>query len=207
MQYLADSEYETYGLEAATPAALVASASSLIDSLCRRPSLGVTQYSERVRIAPETGRARLTYLPLCPAEGSSSPLVKVRVRYGPSEFGFSSDLGTSVAQVFGLAGTWVDLDAAQCEFVASTGELIIPAQVLGVPYIEAEVTYTAGFAVIPDGVKFACAQLVRNAQASPALNVRRSGLDSMQMEYFGATLADEDVKRLLAPFVSVRCGA
>jgi hypothetical protein len=74
-------------------------------------------------------------------------------------------------------------------------------------YIEAEVTYTAGISTIPDPVKFACAQLVRNAQASPALNVRSSGLDKMQMEYFGASLADEDVKRLLAPFVSVRCGA
>lgn len=207
MRYLADSEYETYGLEAATPAALVASASSLIDSLCRRPSLAVTQYTERIRIAPETGRARLTYLPLCAADGASSPLVKVRVRYGPSDFGFSSDLGMAVTQVFGLAGTWVDIDVTQCEFVAATGELIIPAQVLGVPYIEAEVTYTAGFAPIPDGVKFACAQLVRNAQASPALNVRRSGLDKIQMEYFGASLADDDVKRLLAPFVSVRCGA
>ncbi|MDT8068671.1 MAG: hypothetical protein ROO76_10965 [Terriglobia bacterium] len=207
MQYLADSEYETYGLEAATPAALIASASSLIDSLCRRPALGVTQYTERIRIAPQTGRARLSYLPLCAVDGASSPLAKVRVRYGPSDFGFSSDLGMAVMQVFGLAGTWVDVDIAQCEFVAATGELIIPAQVLGVPYIEAEVTYTAGFATIPDGVKFACAQLVRNAQASPALNVRRSGLDKMQLEYFGASLADDDVKRLLAPFVAVRCGA
>jgi hypothetical protein len=207
MQYLADSEYETYGLEATTPAALVASASSLIDSLCRRPSLGVTQFTERIRIAPETGRARLSYLPLCAAADASSPLVKVRVRYGPSDFGFSADLGMAVMQVFGLAGTWVDVDITQCEFVASTGELVIPAQVLGLPYIEAEVTYTAGFATIPDPVKFACAQLVRNAQASPALNVRRSGLDKMQMEYFAASLADDDVKRLLAPFVAVRCGA
>jgi hypothetical protein len=167
----------------------------------------VTQYTERIRIAPQTGRARLSYLPLCAVDGASSPLAKVRVRYGPSDFGFSSDLGMAVMQVFGLAGTWVDVDIAQCEFVAATGELIIPAQVLGVPYIEAEVTYTAGFATIPDGVKFACAQLVRNAQASPALNVRRSGLDKMQLEYFGASLADDDVKRLLAPFVAVRCGA
>jgi len=207
MQYLADSEYETYGLEATTPAALVASASSLIDSLCRRPSLRVTQYTERIHIAPETRRSRLSYLPLCSTDSASSPLVKVRVRYGPSDFGFSSDLGMAAMQVFGLAGTWVDVDITQCEFVAATGEIIIPAQVLGVPYIEAEVTYTAGFATIPDGVKFACAQLVRNAQASPALNVRRSGLDKMQMEYFGASLADEDVKRHLAPFVAVRCGA
>src|SRR2546423_220042 len=50
MTYLQPSEYETYGLEATTPAALVAAASSLIDSHCRRPTLAVAQYVERVRL-------------------------------------------------------------------------------------------------------------------------------------------------------------
>lgn len=207
MQYLAVSEYENYGLDAATPEALVSSASTLIDSLCRRISLGVTQFSERVRIVPETGRARLTYLPLCANAPATSPLIKVLVRYSGSEPPMGADFARDVAQAFGLAGTWIDVDAAQVEFVSTTGEIILPAQALGLAYIEAEVTYTAGFDIIPDAVKFACAQLVRNAQAAPALNVRRSGLDRMQMEYFGSTLADETVKRLLAPYVAVRCGA
>lgn len=207
MQYLAVSEYENYGLDAATPEALVASASTLIESLCRRPSLGVAQYSERVRIVPQTGRARVSYLPLCASAPATSPLVKVRVRYGTNESLGSADFSRNVAQAFGLAGTWVDVDVAQVEFVPSIGEIILPAQVLGLAYIEAELTYTAGLAAIPDAVKFACVQLVRNAQASPALNVRRSGLDRMQMEYFGPTLADETVKCLLAPYVAVRCGA
>ena len=204
MQYLAASEYENYGLEATTPEALVASASTLIDSICRRPTLGIAQYSERVRVAPENGRARLTYLPLAADEGSQSPFVTIRVRYGGVANG---ELARDVAQAFGLAGSWVDIDAAQAEFMPTTGEVILPGQALGLSYIEAEITYTAGFNVIPDPVKFACAQLVRNAQASPALNVRRNGLDRMQMEYFGATLADDVVKKLLFPFISVRCGA
>ncbi len=204
MQYLAASEYENYGLEATTPEALVASASSLIDSICRRPTLGIAQYSERVRITPENGRARLTYLPLTAAEGAQSPLVSIRVRYGGAANG---ELARDVTQAFGLAGSWVNIDVAHAEFVPTTGEVILPGQALGLSYIESEITYTAGFNVIPDPVKFACAQLVRNAQASPALNVRRNGLDRMQMEYFGATLADDVVKKLLFPFISVRCGA
>jgi hypothetical protein len=205
MQYLAVSEYEDYGLEAVTPEALVASASTLIDSICRRPSLGITQYSERVRVAPESGRARLTYLPLSVQSPATSPLISVSVRYGAGEL--SNDLAQNVAHAFGVSGCWVYIDPSQVEAVATTGEIILPTQVLGFRYLEAEVTYNAGFDIVPDAVKFACAQLVRNAQASPALNVRRSGLDRMQVEYFGPTLTDETVKRLLAPYVAVRCGA
>ena len=69
-------------------------------------------------------------------------------------------------------------------------------------------TYTAGFATIVPAtpVKVACAQLVRNAQAMPALNVRRQSMDSMQMEYFSNTLLDADVQRLLLPYQSQRMG-
>jgi hypothetical protein len=207
MQYLAVSEYEDYGLEAVTPEALVASASTLIDSLCRRPSLAVTEYCERVRVAPESGRARLTYLPLCVATPASSPITKCRVRYAGIDSQLAPDFTRDIAQAFGLAGSWIDVEPSQLECVIPTGEIVFPVQILSMRYVEAEVTYTAGFDVTPDAVKFACAQLVRNAQASPALNVKRSGLDRMQMEYFGPTLTDETVKRLLAPYVAVRCGA
>ena len=207
MSYLAASEYEQYGLEATVPEALVASASALIDSLCSRPSLGVTQYSERVRVAPGSNRTRLSYLPLCALGPADSPVVKVRVRYGANDSTSVPDVARTLSQAFGLAGSWVDLDVSQTEFVKETGEIALPAQVLGLGYIEAEITYTAGFETIPDPVKFACVQLVRNAQAAPALNVRGSGLDRMQMEYFGPSLVDETVKQLLAPFVASRCAA
>jgi len=207
MLYLDPSEYEQYGLEATTSEAMVRAASALIDSLCRRSTLAVTQFTERVRVAPGVARARVSYLPLCAAEGESSPLVEIRVRYGAADQLVGNTLGFDVARAFGLTGSWVGIDLAQTEFVASTGEITLPLQVLGLDYIEAEITYTAGFATIPDRVKSACAQLVRNAEATPALNIRRATVDSMQMEYFRDSVVDSTVTELLNPYVATRLGA
>ncbi len=55
----------------------------------------------------------------------------------------------------------------------------------GLGYNEVEVTYTSGLDVIPAyGEKLACAQIVKNAQATPAMNVKSSRMEQMQMEYF-----------------------
>ncbi len=53
--------------------------------------------------------------------------------------------------------------------------------------------YTAGLGVIPDPVKFACAQIVRNAQSTPALNVKAVSLIEWCMQYFSDTLLDQTV--------------
>jgi hypothetical protein len=66
--------------------------------------------------------------------------------------------------------------------------------------------YTAGFATFPDPVKIACAQIVRNAQATPALNVRRERLDRMYLDYFSDSLLDNTVQELLAPYVAQKVG-
>lgn len=71
---------------------------------------------------------------------------------------------------------------------------------------EAAITYTAGYAVIPVPVKVACAQIVRNAQATPALTVKQQKIDTLQLEYFSGTLLDADVLRLLQPYVAERMG-
>ena len=70
MNYLSDSEYENYGMEPATAASLVAAASALINTYCRRPTFAILQYTERIRIAPERNNLRLTYLPLAIAQGA-----------------------------------------------------------------------------------------------------------------------------------------
>jgi len=62
MIYLSPSEYELYGLEATTPAAFVAAASTLIDAHCRRATLAVAQYEERLRLAADRNKVRLTYI-------------------------------------------------------------------------------------------------------------------------------------------------
>ena len=50
MNYLDPSEYEAYGLDETTPAALVMAASSLMDAHCRRETLSAMQSTERVRL-------------------------------------------------------------------------------------------------------------------------------------------------------------
>ena len=202
MQYLEAAEYERYGLDATTSESFVRAASALIESHCRRPSLGLAEYTERLRVAPG-GRVRLSYLPLCATEEAARPILRIRVRCTSAD-GCIGDLTREFAQTFGLAGTWSEINPSQVEFLSGSGEVTIPTHALGLAFTEAEITYTAGFETIPEAVKFACAQLVKNAEAMPALNVRRSSIDRMEMEYFGGSLLDDTVKRLLAPFVSTR---
>ena len=90
--------------------------------------------------------------------------------------------------------------------IPNTGELTLPWNVLGLPYNEVQVTYTAGLATIGDDVKSACAQIVRNAQATPALNASMSRIDTMQVKYFSSSLIDETVQAWLNPYVANRLG-
>jgi hypothetical protein len=77
---------------------------------------------------------------------------------------------------------------------------------MGLRYSEAEVTYTAGLATIPNAVKVACAQIVRNAQTTPGLNVKSSKLDTLETQYFSDSLIDSQVQALLRPYVAERLG-
>jgi hypothetical protein len=209
MIYLLATEHEQYGLETSTPENWIGAASALIDGHCRRPSLAVTQYVERMRIDPQRNLAQLAYLPLTPLGSATSPLVAVRARYSRSQMRngeIANELVSDVARAFSLAGTWIDIDPALVDFDVNTGQLVLPVNALTLTYNEAEFTYTAGLATIPDGVKFACAQIVKNAQATPGLNVKSGRLDRMKMEYFADSLLDDSVRKMLAPFVAQRMG-
>jgi hypothetical protein len=206
LNYLDPSEFEAYGLEDTTTTSWVTAASALINAHCRRSTLEVTQYTERMRLAGR-GTARLTFLPLAVVSPAVSPLVSVRVRYGvPRRGEGASEMAVELAQAFGLPGAWSTLDVNSVDFDALSGELNVPQHVLGLAYNEVEVVYTAGLDVMPDQVKFACAQIVRNAQATPALNVRSNGLDHMHMDYFSDSLVDESVRKMLAPYVAQKVG-
>ena len=208
MNYLSQSEYEVYGVEAKTPESWTAAASSLIDAHCRRPTLAVASYVERLRLRAGRNTVRLTYLPLVPVAPATSPLVSVRGRYAlpRRDEGGPASLASDVALAFSLPGTWSTLDPAAIDYDAETGELALSMNPLGLTYNEVEITYNSGLAVIPDAVKFACAQIVRNAQATPALNVRAGDLNSMHLEYFEDTLVDSTVRALLAPYVAQKVG-
>ena len=77
---------------------------------------------------------------------------------------------------------------------------------LGIDYNEVEVTYTSGLVTVPDAVKVACVQIVKNAQATPGTNVKQTKMDTMWMQYFSSSLIDPQVQMLLKPYVAERLG-
>ena len=207
MAYLLPADYGNYGLPAGTTPDWVTAATALINTFCRRPDLNVIQYQERLRIVSGSQTVLLSYLPLAPLGEAASPLVAVQGRYGRPRRGETVAAPLiEAALAFSLPGEWTAIDPETVDFAADTGELTLPWNLLGLPYNEVNVTYTAGLAAIGDDVKSACAQIVRNAQAQPALNASMSKLDTLQMKYFSSSLLDETVRAWLRPYVAGRLG-
>jgi hypothetical protein len=205
--YLQPTEYQTYGLAPDVTDDWIAAASSLIDSHCRRISLNPTQYEERLRMVEGSQTVRLSHLPLVAIAPATSPFVSIQARYAKPRRGQTVfPLQEEVLWAFSLPGAWTAVDPATVDFVPDTGELIFPLNILGLPYNEVAVTYTAGLATLPDAIKCACAQIVKNAQATPGLNVKTSKVDTMWLQYFSASLVDPTVQAMLKPWVSVRMG-
>lgn len=205
--YLQPTEYQTYGLASDVTDDWITAASSLIDSHCRRSSLNPTQYTERLRIVEGSQTARLSHLPLTPIAPAALPFVSIQARYAKPRRGeIVYPLQEEILWAFSLPGAWTTVDPATVDFVADTGELTFPLNILGLPYNEVQVTYTAGLATIPNAVKCACAQIVKNAQATPGSNVRTAKIDTLWLQYFSASLVDATVQSLLKPWVSVRMG-
>jgi hypothetical protein len=209
MNYLQPSEYETYGLDATTGLAWVTAASAIVDAHCRRITLAINQYTERLRTDNGQRPVQLVYLPLTTVAPATSPIVSARARYATprrGEMEYEADMW-DVALAFGIPGTWVNLNVADLDAFPETGEVTLPVNVMGWAFNEIEIVYTAGFETFPDKVKVACAQLVKNAQATPALNVKKNvAPDGMQFWYFADSLVDDMVQELLAPFVAQKVG-
>jgi hypothetical protein len=210
MNYLLPSEYEQFGLETATPEVWTSAASTLINAHCRRTTLFIAQYLERIRLADHRYTLQLSYLPLAPIAPSTNAITAARGRYSPSQRrgdnALIDEFALNVARTFSLPGTWITMDPAAFDYDMSTGEVSLPGNILGLTYDEIEITYNAGLNVITDEVKFACAQLVKNAQATPALNVQRGRLDTLRLDYFADGLLDESVRKMLAPYVAQKAG-
>lgn len=198
MAYLQPSEYAVYGLSADTSDAWVLAASAMMEAHCRRASLVSSTYTERLSLNRRSRSAQLTYGPV-------TAVTAVQARYSARCEEACSPLA-EYALVFGMPGQWVTVDPSTVVMDASCGEIQLPLNLLGLPYSEIEVTYTAGLATAPDAIKFACAQIVKNAQTTPGLNVRSSKLDTLQTQYFSDSLLDSQVRALLRPYVAERLG-
>jgi hypothetical protein len=207
MVYLQPADYSNYGLPDSTTADWITAATALINSYCRRPDLNVTQYTERQRVISGSRTVRLSYLPLAPLGSASSPLISIEGRYAKPRRGEAIDNALiEAAWNFSLPGEWSTVDPGSVDFDANTGELTLPWNVFGLPYNEISATYTAGLATIGDDIKTACAQIVRNAQSTPALNASKTKIDTMQIQYFSSSLLDDTVQAWLRPYVASRLG-
>jgi hypothetical protein len=204
MNYLATTDYLTYGLDAATDPSWITAASAIIDAHCRRVTLGVNQYEERLKMPPELNTVRVSYLPMVTVAPATTPIVTLQGRYAiprRGEWPFP-EMSLEFALVFSLPGMWAAIDPTTVDIWKSSGEITFPVNVLGLFFNEVDVVYNAGFSTIPAPVQVACAQIVKNAQATPGLNVKSSKIDRMRLEYFGGTLLDDTVRSLLAPYVA-----
>ncbi len=207
MAYLQPADYPNYGLPDATTADWITAATALINSFCRRTDLNVIQYTERLRLTTGSQAVRLTYLPLAPQGAATTPIVSIEGRYAKPRRGEIVDSPLfDIASAFSLPGQWTSIDPNSVDFDAMTGELTLPWNVLGLAYNEVAITYTAGLAIIGDDVKTACAQIVRNAQSTPALNASKARIDTMQLQYFSSSLLDETIQTWLRPYVANRIG-
>jgi hypothetical protein len=203
MGYLLPAEYAEFGLTDETADAWVTAASAMMEAYCRRPTLLSASYTERMRVPREAQTVRLSYGPLVSVDA-------VRAQYARPERGewLGGELAflSSFAAAFALPGQWVTVDPSTLDVSLPTGEFRFAWNLMGLRYCEAEVTYTAGLATIPDAVKVACAQIVKNAQSTPGLNVKSSKLDTLQTQYFSDSLIDSQVQALLRPYVAERLG-
>ncbi len=208
MNYLDATELLTYGLEAATDPSWVTAASAIIEAHCRRATLAVAQYQERLKMSPDVCAVRLSYLPLVTVAPAATPIVTLQGRYGIPRRGEwpMPELGSEFALVFGLPGSWTTIDPTTVDIWEESGELTFSVNPLGLSFNEVAVVYNAGLATIPVNVKVACAQIVKNAQVTPALNVKSGQIDRMRLDYFGDTLVDETVRSLLEPYVARKGG-
>src|ERR1700677_3727188 len=132
MCYLLPTEYVQYGLTAETTDDWVTMASALMEAHCRRQSLLVTQYVERMRLTAGSQAVRLSYLPLTSLGSATSPLVGVRVRYGRPRRGELQDpMLAQIAWAFSIPGSWSDLDLTNVDVNLATGDVTFPMNVLG----------------------------------------------------------------------------
>jgi hypothetical protein len=204
MNYLATTDYLTYGLDPATDSSWVTAASAIIDAHCRRATIAVNQYEERLKLPPELNTVRVAYLPMVTVAPATTPIVSLQGRYGiprRGEWPFP-ELSLEFALVFALPGMWTAIDPTTIDIWADAGELTFPVNALGLFFNEVDVVYNAGWATIPTPVQVACAQIVKNAQTTPGLNVKAGQVDRLRLEYFSDKLVDETVATLLEPYVA-----
>jgi len=168
---------------------LILRASAIIDGYCKR-SLDVTSYTERVPLTDYHNmnsyqRGHLSYYPVIDVTDlKGRPLYNVITGniFGPPPFVPITDL--SILNIDKNLGTFI------CGF-----------NMFGVPYTELEVTYTSGWATIPDAVKVSCGMIVAQLASNANSNVKTKKDFDFSIEYFGNSMITPEIAGLLSPYV------
>src|SRR3981081_2935147 len=121
MNYLDTTEYITYGLDATNDPSWITAASAIIDAHCRRATLGVNQYEERLKMPPELNTVRLSYLPLVTVSPATTAIVTLQARYVIARCGEwpFADVSLEFALVFALPGSWTTIDPTTIDIWAA----------------------------------------------------------------------------------------
>lgn len=199
---------EFFGVSPAPQAHEVLFAQQLLDDWMHR-SLWPTVYErERKNVPPDRNLVVLTYRPVIrifqalPSAANAAQPVLGRYGYGRRDrrvLNQTSGNYLSVMAVMGNPPQFIPIDPAQIEFRPETGECWFPTGFFLVNYSQLEITYEAGYRVIPFGVKVALAETIAfvRIKGFGPLSSWSVGRVSQQT---GEELMTPEVKRRLEPY-------
>jgi hypothetical protein len=164
-------------------------ASSIIDGYCKR-SLDVIPYTERVPLTDNQNmnsyqRGHLSYYPVIDVT-----LIKGRPLYN-----------ALTGNIFGPPSFEQITDLSILDIDKNIGNFICGFNMFGVPYSELEVTYTSGWATIPEAVKAACGMVITQLANNANPNVKAKKDFDFSIEYFGNSMISPEVANLLSPYI------
>lgn len=179
-------------------------------------TLGNVQFSHSAGALAQTGLL-ITEDRNCPSKRSiirvaKGPIVNVLSLLGRFAYGRRSDqVGglyqemnlLAAVQTFGGPPQWIPIQLAQCSWSNATGEIWIPASVLLAYYSDVRARYIAGYADVPEPIVAATISVASGiSQAGGALagQIKMLAAGNSKIERFGASILDDDTRRLLDPF-------
>lgn len=183
----ADADYLPTGITLTK--SLSIRASSIIDGYCKR-SLDVTSYTERVPLTDYQNqnsyqRGHLSYYPVIDVT-----TLKGRPLYN-----------ALTGNIFGPPAFEPITDPSILDIDKNLGNFICGFNMFGVPYSELEVTYTSGWATIPDNVKVACGIIITQLVNNVNPNVKTKKDFDSSVEYFGSSMITPEVAELLGNYI------
>lgn len=161
---------------------LIIRASSIIDGYCKR-KITVESYTERVPLT-ELQRGHLSYYPVV-----AITLLKGRPKYGITGSDF-----------FGPPQFETITDTSILDVDLNIGSLWCGNSSFGVPYTELDVTYTSGWATIPDNVKVSCGMIIDQLFTTNSPNVKSKKDFDSSVEYFENRLVSPEIANLLSEY-------